>query len=45
MQHERKILLAKRIAIAELHDGAQNDPKFPLSKCNVIAKAAWRNAA
>jgi hypothetical protein len=45
MQHEPKIPLAKRIAIAKLHDGAQNDPKFPLAKCNVFAKAAWRTAA
>jgi hypothetical protein len=44
MQHEHKFLFAKRIVIAKLHDGAQNDAKFPLLKCLVIAKAARRSA-
>jgi hypothetical protein len=44
MQHEHKFASPKRIVIAKLHDGARNHPRFPLAKCNVIAKAARRNA-
>jgi hypothetical protein len=45
MQHEHKFPTPKRGVIPKLHDGAHNDPKFPLAKCNALAKAAWRTAA
>jgi hypothetical protein len=38
MQHEQKILVTKRIAIAGLHDSARREEKLPLVKCIVIAR-------
>jgi hypothetical protein len=45
VQHGQKILLTKRMVIAQLRDSARHDEKFPLVKCIVIAKAARRKAA